>query len=75
MIWCTAFHSGFDWIDLPIRVDHGKPVQERDVVADVPSLYFVGQHFLYALSSAMIHGVGRDARYVVARIADHVIAV
>jgi len=27
-------------------------------------LYFVGLHFLYAMSSTMIHGVGRDADYV-----------
>jgi len=31
------------------------------VVTEVPGLYFVGLHFLYALSSSMIHGVGRDA--------------
>jgi hypothetical protein len=29
----------------------------------------VGQHFLYSLSSGMIHGVGRDA----ARIAAHLV--
>ena len=31
-----------------------------------PGLYFVGLHFLYSLSSTMIHGVARDAE----RIAD-----
>jgi putative flavoprotein involved in K+ transport len=31
------------------------------VVGSEPGLYFVGQHFLYAFSSTMIHGVGRDA--------------
>ena len=30
---------------------------------------FVGQHFLYAMSSTMIHGVGRDAAHVVEVIA------
>jgi putative flavoprotein involved in K+ transport len=29
-----------------------------------PGLFFVGLHFLYALSSAMIHGVGRDAERI-----------
>ena len=38
-----------------------------------PGLYFVGQHFLYAMSSAMIHGVGRDAaRILVATLASRV---
>jgi putative flavoprotein involved in K+ transport len=27
-------------------------------------LYFVGLLFLYAMSSSMIHGVGRDAEHV-----------
>ena len=27
-----------------------------------PGLYFVGQHFLYAMSSTMIHGVGQGCR-------------
>ena len=33
-----------------------------------PGLSFVGLHFLYAMSSSMIHGVGRDAEYVAERI-------
>ena len=28
----------------------------------------MGLHFLYAMSSSMIHGVGRDAEYVAERI-------
>jgi putative flavoprotein involved in K+ transport len=34
-----------------------------------PGLSFVGLHFLHAMSSAMIHGVGRDAEYIAERIA------
>ncbi len=68
VIWCTGFWPGFSWIDLPILGRDGEPAQRRGVVASAPGLYFVGLHFLYALSSAMIHGVGRDAKYV----ADHV---
>jgi putative flavoprotein involved in K+ transport len=44
-------------------------VQERGVAAGEPGLYFVGLHFLYALSSTMIHGVERDARRVAETIA------
>jgi hypothetical protein len=32
----------------------------------------VGLHFLYAMSSTMIHGVGRDAEYIAETIADRV---
>ena len=37
---------------------------------DRPGLYFVGLHFLYAMSSSMVHGVSRDATYIAGRIAE-----
>ena len=74
IIWCNGFDAALDWIRLPLSMEHGRPVQDRGVVAECPGLYFTGQHFLYALSSAMIHGAGRDANYVVGRIADRLTA-
>jgi putative flavoprotein involved in K+ transport len=68
VIWCTGFDPGFSWIDLPV-LEGAEPVHERGVIASEPGLYFVGLHFLYALSSTMIHGVGRDAEYVAQAIA------
>ena len=69
VVWCTGFHPGFSWIDLPVFGEDGAPVHERGVVAREPGLYFVGLHFLYAMSSAMIHGVGRDAEHIAELIA------
>jgi putative flavoprotein involved in K+ transport len=68
VIWCTGFHPGFWWIDLPV-LKEGEPVHHRGVVGGEPGLYFVGLHFLYALSSTMIHGVGRDAEHIAETIA------
>jgi putative flavoprotein involved in K+ transport len=70
VIWCTGFRGSFPWIELPIFEEKGTPRHDGGVVGEVPGLYFVGLHFLYALSSSMIHGVGRDA----ARISDAVAA-
>jgi len=70
IVWCTGFHPGFSWLDLPVFGPNGDPQHERGVVASQPGLYFVGLHFLYAFSSTMIHGVGRDAE----RIANHTAA-
>ena len=67
VIWSTGFHSGFSWIDLPSLGDHGL-MHERGVVTSEPGLYFIGQTFLFAASSSMIHGVGRDAEFVVKAI-------
>jgi putative flavoprotein involved in K+ transport len=47
----------------------GQPRHDRGVVRYEPGLYFVGLHFLYAMSSTMIHGVGRDANHVAEVIA------
>ncbi len=63
VVWCTGYYPRFSWIDLPVFKNQ-EPVQNRGVVANEPGLYFLGLHFLYALSSAMIHGVGRDAKYI-----------
>lgn len=71
VVWCTGFHPGFSWIDLPIVKD-AEPVHRRGVVEEVPGLYFLGLNFLYAFSSTMIHGVGRDAEYVAEVIASQV---
>lgn len=68
VIWCTGFHPGFSWIDLPVFGENGEPVHERGIAATEPGLYFVGLHFLYAFSSTMVHGVGRDAKRVAAAI-------
>ena len=65
VIWCTGFHPGFSWIDLPtVNGEDGEPLHERGVVPGEPGFYFVGLHFLYAFSSAMIHGVSRDAERI-----------
>jgi putative flavoprotein involved in K+ transport len=70
VIWCTGFHGGFSWIDLPVIASDGEPKHLRGVVTAEPGLYFVGLHFLYSLSSAMIHGVGRDADRIAGTIGE-----
>jgi putative flavoprotein involved in K+ transport len=64
VIWCTGFNPGFSWIDLPVFEEDGVPKHESGVVIGEPGLYFVGLPFIYAFSSTMIHGVGRDAERI-----------
>jgi putative flavoprotein involved in K+ transport len=65
VVWCTGFDAGLSWIDLPILDERGEPRHDGGIARDQPGLYFVGLHFLYAMSSTMIHGVGRDAERIV----------
>jgi putative flavoprotein involved in K+ transport len=69
IVWCSGFHPGFSWIDLPV-IGPEEPDHDRGVVEAEPGLYFVGLKFLYSKSSEQIHGVGRDA----ARIAEMIAA-
>jgi putative flavoprotein involved in K+ transport len=69
VVWCTGYHPGFSWIDLPVFDERGDPRHQRGVVPNYPGLYFVGLNFLYSFSSTMIHGVGRDAERIARAIA------
>jgi putative flavoprotein involved in K+ transport len=69
VVWCTGFNAGFSWIDLPVFDRDGELQHEAGVVPSEPGLYFVGLPFLYAFSSEMIHGVGRDAERIANAIA------
>jgi putative flavoprotein involved in K+ transport len=68
VVWCTGFRPDFSWIDVPVfdgKEQPKEPVHERGVVPDAPGLYFVGLTFMYAMTSGLFTGVGRDAEYVV----------
>jgi putative flavoprotein involved in K+ transport len=64
IVWCTGFDPGFSWIDLPVFGPDGFPRHEAGIATTEPGLYFVGLPFLYAFSSEMIQGVGRDAERI-----------
>jgi putative flavoprotein involved in K+ transport len=75
VIWCTGFRPDFSWIDLPVFGGEECPVGPRHwrgIVHDTPGLYFVGLFFLYALTSSLLGGVGRDAKFVVDHITTRV---
>jgi putative flavoprotein involved in K+ transport len=68
VVWCTGFHPGFSWIDLPV-LGPQEPLHRRGIVESEPGLSFIGLKFLYSVSSEQIQGVGRDADYIAGKIA------
>ncbi len=70
VIWCTGFTPDYDWIDLSLPTHNGVPIHDRGIVESCPGLYFIGLLFLYSLSSALLGGVGRDAKHIV----DHIVS-
>lgn len=69
VVWCTGFLPGLSWLDLPIFDAVGEPLHGHGMAGAHSGIFFVGRHFQYAMSSAMIHGVGRDAKRVATTIA------
>jgi putative flavoprotein involved in K+ transport len=69
VVWCTGFKPSLSWIDLPVFGADGEPRHQAGIAEEEPGLFFVGLKFLYAFSSDMIHGVGRDAARVAAAVA------
>ena len=68
IVWCTGFTQDFSWIDLPVFGEDGRPRHRRGVAESVPGLYFVGLPFQYSVTSDVLPGVGRDARFVARHI-------
>lgn len=68
VIWCTGFQEEFGWIDPALLEDGGMPRQYRGVALDSPGLFFLGQDFLYAATSATLPGACRDARYLASKM-------
>lgn len=69
VIWATGFQRDLSWVEAPLVVEDGWPLEYRGVVESVPGLFFCGLSFQYAFSSMVLPGVGRDAAYVAGRIA------
>jgi len=68
VIWATGFRPDYGWIQLPIFDKAGYPVHERGVVTSAPGLYFLGLHFQTGLTSALLGGVGQDAKFITGQI-------
>jgi len=73
VIWATGFLPDYGLIDVPGFVgEDGWPVGPRGVSTAAAGLYFLGVPFQWAFGSMNVFGAGRDARFVVDRIAERV---
>ena len=67
VIWATGFRPDYSWLNLPVFDRKGRLMHEAGHVAQ--GLYVLGLPFLRSRNSALIDGVGADARH----ICDHLI--
>ena len=69
IIWATGFRADFSWIDGLETDAYCLPKHHRGISDQFPGLGFMGLPFQYGLSSGIIGGVARDARYLVRHLA------
>jgi putative flavoprotein involved in K+ transport len=74
VIWATGYRPDLGWVQLPVYDPQGYPVQRRGVTA-VPGLYFLGLDWLHSAKSGLFAGIGEDAVYLAAQVAERAAAL
>ncbi|MCB2376485.1 NAD(P)/FAD-dependent oxidoreductase [Hymenobacter sp. BT635] len=64
VVWATGYGPDFNWIQVPVFDAAGAPLHHRGLTS-APGLAFLGLPWLNTRASALMGGVGPDARYVV----------
>ncbi|OLN23198.1 oxidoreductase [Domibacillus antri] len=68
IIWSTGFTADYSWLEVKGALnDERRPVHQRGVT-QIEGLYFLGLPWQYRRGSALLQGVGHDAKY----IAEHI---
>jgi putative flavoprotein involved in K+ transport len=63
IVWATGYDYDFDWLQLPVLDERGRPRQHRGL-SPVPGMYFLGLHWMHTFKSGLLSGVGDDAEYL-----------
>ncbi len=68
IIWATGFETEFPWLQIDGVLDNeGKVIHSRGV-SKIQGLYFIGLPWQYRRGSALLQGVGYDAKHIVKKI-------
>jgi putative flavoprotein involved in K+ transport len=68
IIWATGFAVEYNWMELDIFDENGRPIHNRGVSAE-PGIFFLGLPWLSRRGSSFIWGVWHDARFLADQIA------
>lgn len=69
ILWATGYSFDFSFVKLPVVDADGYPRQKRGVT-EYEGLYFLGMPWLHNRRSGILFGVGDDAAYLAAHIAN-----
>ena len=74
VVWCTGFHSRYEWLRVPGALDAAGNPRHDHGASPVPGLHWMGLPWLATLSSSIVHGVDADGRRTAERIRDSIAA-
>ena len=64
VVWATGYRPDYEWLELPILEADGQPRHQRGLTA-ASGVAFLGLDWLDSRNSALLNGIGADARRVV----------
>lgn len=65
VIWSTGYTTDYSWLQIPQALDgDGRPLHLHGQATQVEGLYFVGLNWLRSRNSALLGGVGADAKFI-----------
>jgi putative flavoprotein involved in K+ transport len=67
-IWATGYRDISNWVAIPQATDAQGNFVQRQGISPVPNLYFIGRSWQRTRGSALVLGVGEDARWLVERM-------
>ena len=68
IIWATGFKTEYPWLQIDGVLDkEGKVIHYRGI-SKTRGLYFIGLPWQYRRGSALLQGVGYDAKYIMTKI-------
>ncbi|MBU9722338.1 MULTISPECIES: flavin-containing monooxygenase [Bacillaceae] len=71
IIWSTGFHADYSWLKIDdLFHEKGIPKHQRGIT-DIRGLYFLGLPWQYRRGSALLQGVGYDAKYIFQHLIKH----
>lgn len=65
LIWATGFKSDYHWLQIDGILDKAGNVKHNRGVTKTKGLYFIGLPWQYRRGSALLQGVGHDAKHIV----------
>ncbi|WP_442852992.1 flavin-containing monooxygenase [Bacillus sp. UNC41MFS5] len=64
VIWATGFNPNYSWIDMPTLLDHRGLIKHNRGVTEIEGVYFLGLPWQHTRGSALLLGVGDDAKFL-----------